>query len=181
MVLHKSFSAALAAAALVVAWTVAAPAGAAMAADTTTTFTVSGGALGISAPASKDLGTGAAAGTLTAQLGAVTATDTRGALGASWTASAAATAFTNSTTPAAASITTATYSSGLATGTTGTAIFLPGQTATPAAISAIAVTAYSASVSVGNNSATWNPTVVVSVPVQAIAGDYTGTITHSLS
>jgi hypothetical protein len=181
MVLHKSLSGALATAALAVAWTVAAPAGAAVAADTTTTFAVSGGALGISAPGSANLGTGAAAGTLTAQLGAVTATDARGALGAGWTAAAASTAFANSTTPAAASITTATYSSGLATGTTGIAVFLQGQTTTPAALSSTAVTAYSASASVGNNSATWNPTIVVSLPAQAIAGSYTGTITHSLS
>jgi len=169
----------LATAALAAAWMVAAPAGAAFAADTTTTFTVSGGALGISAPTSAGLGTGAAAGTLTAQLGAVTATDTRGALGAGWTAAAASTVFASSVT-GAASITTATYSSGIAT-TTGTALFLQGQTTTPAALSSTAVTAYSASASVGNNSATWNPTIVVSIPAQAIAGTYTGTITHSLS
>jgi len=162
----------LATAALAAAWMVAAPAGAAFAADTTTTFTVSGGALGISAPTSAGLGTGAAAGTLTAQLGAVTATDTRGALGAGWTAAAASTVFASSVT-GAASITTATYSSGLATGTTGTAVFLQGQTTTPAALSSTAVTAYSASATVGNNSATWNPTIVVSIPAQAIAGTYT--------
>jgi len=181
MALHKTVFGTVTTAALAIAWTVAVPTGAAVAADTTTTFTVSGGSLTISAPTSASLGSGAAAGTVTAQLGEVTAADTRAALGASWAATVTSAPFTNSTTANAASITTATYSSGAATVTTGTADFIPGQTTTPAALSAIALTAFSESASVGNNSATWNPTIVVSLPAQAITGSYTGTITHSLS
>jgi hypothetical protein len=36
-------------------------------------------------------------------------------------------------------------------------------------------------VAVGNNSVTWNPTVLITLPAQAVAGKYTGTITHSVS
>ncbi len=32
----------------------------------------------------------------------------------------------------------------------------------------------------GNNTATWNPSVVVAIPSDAISGNYTGTITHSV-
>ncbi|MEW1821576.1 hypothetical protein AB0323_12420 [Arthrobacter sp. NPDC080031] len=159
------------------------PAGPAEAADTTTTFQVSGGALSVSAPATKDLGTGAAAGTLTAQLGNVTVTDSRAQLGASWTATVSSAGFTNADVGQAAPITTVTYASGTATATSGLATFLPGQIspAVPAALTSTGITAFSASAATGNNSATWNPTVVVSIPAQAIAGHYTGTITHSVS
>jgi hypothetical protein len=33
----------------------------------------------------------------------------------------------------------------------------------------------------GNNFATWNPTVSITLPAQAVAGTYSGTITHSVS
>jgi hypothetical protein len=145
------------------------------------TFTGPGGVLGISAPSAVDMGAGSAAGTLTAQLGAVTATDDRGQAGAGWTAQASSTVFSNTTTPAASPITTLTYASGASTSTTGTAVLVPGQTTTPSALSSTPVTVFSASGSEGNNSATWNPTIVVHLPVQAIAGSYKGTITHSLS
>jgi len=147
----------------------------------TNTFTYPGGVLGISAPSAKDMGTGTAGGTLTAPLGSVTATDNRGQAGAGWTAQASSTVFSNTTFPAAAPIATMTYASGPSTSTTGTAVFLPGQTTTPSALSSTAVTAFSASAAGGNNSVTWNPTIVVNVPAQAITGSYTGTITHSLS
>lgn len=147
----------------------------------TNTFTFPGGVLGISAPSAKDIGTGTAAGTLTAQLGSVTAIDNRGQAGAGWTAQASSTVFSNTTTPAAAPITTVTYASGPSTSTSGTAVFLPGQTTTPSALSSTAVTAFSASATGGNNSVTWNPTIVVNLPAQAITGSYTGTITHSVS
>lgn len=171
-------------AALALTSVLAGPAGPSKAADTTTTtFTVSGGALGISAPDSKDLGSGTAAGALTAQLGTVTVTDNRAQLGASWTAVASSTEFVNSSVTEAAPITTATYASGLATATTGIATFLPGQllNALPPTLSSTGITAFSAAATVGSNSASWNPTIVVHVPAQAINGAYTGVITHSVS
>jgi hypothetical protein len=62
---------------------------------TTTTFTLSGGALSISVPASKNLGSAATgASSLSSQLGTVTVTDDRGALAGCWTATVASTDFT---------------------------------------------------------------------------------------
>jgi hypothetical protein len=157
----------------------------ARAADTTTTFTLAGGALSISAPASKDLGSGpTGGGTVSAQLGTVTVTDTRGALAGSWTATVSSTDFTTgggtgNETIAKGSVT---YWSGASTATSGVAVFLAGQllAANAQALSA-SRTAFSASATVGNNSASWNPTVTVNVPAAAVAGDYSGTITHSVA
>src|SRR5690242_11449992 len=65
------------------------------AADTTTTFTLTGGALSISAPASKALGSAATGSSvITAQLGTTTVTDARGALLGSWTSSVTSTDYT---------------------------------------------------------------------------------------
>ncbi|WJK42161.1 hypothetical protein O7608_07170 [Solwaraspora sp. WMMA2056] len=43
------------------------------------------------------------------------------------------------------------------------------------------VTAFSHDGGTGNNSATWNPTLDVNVPLANIAGTYTGTVTHSVA
>jgi hypothetical protein len=42
-------------------------------------------------------------------------------------------------------------------------------------------TAFTLTLGVGDNSATWNPTLIVSVPASAVAGVYTGTVTHSVA
>jgi hypothetical protein len=34
---------------------------------------------------------------------------------------------------------------------------------------------------VGNNTTTWNPTLIVTIPSTAVAGTYTGTVTHSVA
>lgn len=157
----------------------------ARAADTTTTFSLAGGSLAISAPASKDLGSGSTgAGTLSAQLGTVTVTDGRGALVGTWTASVSSTDFTTGGATADETIAKGqvTYWSGAATASSGTAVFTAGQLlAANAQALSVARTAFSASVIVGNNSASWNPTVTVNVPAAAVAGTYTGTITHSVA
>ena len=157
----------------------------ARAADTDTTFTLTAGSLAISAPASKDLGSGSTGGgTLSAQLGTVTVTDTRGALLGTWTASVTSTDFTTGGGTANETIADdeVTYWSGASTASSGTAVFLPGQ---PLAANAQALgasrTAFSASAIVGNNSVSWNPTLTVNVPATAVAGTYTGTITHSVA
>lgn len=155
----------------------------ASAAGTTTTFAVDGGLLSVSAPLSAALGTGAAAGTISAQLGTVTATDARAALGAAWTVSVTSTDFANVTTPTAGAVPKGNvdYRSGTGT-TTGTALFVPGQAlAINKQDLSVPRTAYSATATVGNNSATWNPTLEVRVPAQAITGSYTGTVTHSVA
>jgi hypothetical protein len=157
----------------------------ARAADTTTTFSLAAGSLAISAPASRDLGSGATGGgTVSAQLGTVTVTDNRGALAGAWTASVSSTDFTTGGATANETIAKGqvTYWSGTATASSGVAVFTPGQ---PLAANAQALgvsrTAFSASAIVGNNSASWNPTLTVNVPAAAVAGDYTGTITHSVA
>ena len=163
----------------------AAPAPAATSAPTTTTFTLTGGALNITAPASKDLGsvaTGTA--TVSAQLGTVTVADTRGALLGAWTASAVTTSFTTGGATASETIAAANanYWSGTATSSTGVGTFTPGQ---PLAANQVSIgtaqTAFSAAVVVGNNSVAWNPTLIVTIPSAAVAGSYTGTVTHSVA
>ncbi|MER5319376.1 hypothetical protein ABT003_08575, partial [Streptosporangium roseum] len=74
------------------------------------------------------------------------------------------------------------YWSGPATATTGTGTFVPGQ-ANAAAAQTLGVsrTAFSKTTGSGNNSATWNPTILINVPDQAVAGVYTGTVNHSVA
>jgi hypothetical protein len=157
----------------------------ARAADTTTTFSLAAGALSISAPASKNLGSGSTgSGTVSAQLGTVTVTDTRGVLLGGWTASVSSTDFTTGGATADETIAAGqvTYWSGTATESSGVGVFTPGQAA---AINAqdlgAARTAFSGTALVGNNSASWNPTVTVNVPAAAVSGTYSGTITHSVA
>jgi hypothetical protein len=40
-------------------------------------------------------------------------------------------------------------------------------------------TAFSETVAGLNSSATWNPTVVITIPAASVAGTYTGVVTHS--
>jgi hypothetical protein len=157
----------------------------ARAAGTTTTFTLATGVLSISAPASSDLGTGSTgAGTLSAQLGSVTVTDNRGALLGTWTASVSSTDFTTGGATASETIAKGqvTYWSGVASATSGTAVFTPGQaTSVDAQALSVSRTGYAATAVIGNNSASWNPTLTVNVPAPAVAGAYSGTITHSVA
>jgi hypothetical protein len=152
---------------------------------TTTTFTLSAGLLSISVPVSADLGSAATgSASLSSQLGAVTVTDARGALGEIWTATVSATDFTTGAASSNETIAKASvsYWSGTATAATGTAVRVPGQLAAGNAQSlSTARTAFSASATVGNNTTTWNPTLVVTIPAAAVAGTYTGTVTHSVA
>jgi hypothetical protein len=154
-------------------------------AGTVTTFTLSGGALSISAPSTASLGSGSAGSTLSASLGSVTVTDSRGLLVATWTATASTTAFTTgSATPAETiAASNVSYASGLATAQTGLSlVLLPGQLTTLlAAPMTSPVTAFSLTAGVGSDSASWNPTILVNAPAAAVAGTYTGTITHSVA
>lgn len=144
--------------------------------DTTVTFTVTTGALSMTAPASVNLGSGAPGTTISGSLGTVTVTDDRALLSASWTATASSTDFTtgggtgNETIPAS----DVTYTPGSIT-TTGT-ITANGSAVT---LSSAAQTAVSATAGVGNNTASWDPTLAVAVPAAAVAGLYTGTLTQS--
>ena len=148
-------------------------------ADTTVTFTVSVGSLDITAPPTIDLGAVAAGATVTGQIGPVVVTDARGAPTATWTATVASTSFVNGADTIPNS--DVTYWSGPTTASTPATGFTPGQpTAGDAVPLTATVTAFSFS-GTGGNTATWNPTLAVAVPLTALAGVYTGTVTHSVS
>ena len=152
--------------------------------NTTVTFTITAGALDITVPASVNLGSGSPGGTITGQMGPVTVTDARGALTATWTTTVSSTDFTTGGGTPAETIPKASvsYWSGPATATTGIGVFTPGQlTALLAQSLSVSRTAFTLTLGVGNNSATWNPSLIVNVPPAAVAGLYTGTVTHSVA
>ncbi|WP_189312880.1 WxL domain-containing protein [Streptomyces brasiliensis] len=169
----RSLSVAAAAAALVLAQQ-----GLAVAADdpsTTVTYTVTSGALTLSVPASANLGSGAPGTTISAPIGPVTVTDDRALLSASWTVTAAETDFTNDGAPTIPA-TDATYDPGTIT-TTGTIT----ATGTSVTLSNSAQTVVTGTDGVGDNTASWNPTVAVHVPAGTVGGTYTGTLTQSVA
>ena len=146
--------------------------------DTIVTFTVSSGALTLSAPGSASLGTGVPGSTVTGALGQVMVTDDRALLAAAWTVTASSSDFTTGAGAGLETIpaTDASYDPNeiTTTGTitaTGSIITLSGSPQT-----VVAGTAGS-----GNNTATWNPTISVDIPPAAVGGAYTGTLTQSVA
>ncbi|MEO3925409.1 hypothetical protein ABGB07_16290 [Micromonosporaceae bacterium B7E4] len=164
----------------------AAPAVAAPTDTTTVTFDVTAGTLDIDAPASADLGAGAPGTAINGSLGPVTVTDARASADASWTASVTSTVFTTGTgTPSQTILfSEVDYWSGPLISSTGNGTFTPAQptfadrgpldSATP-------LVAFTHVGGTGNNSATWNPGLSINVPLDAEAGTYTGTVTHSVA
>ncbi|MFG3436546.1 hypothetical protein ACGF0J_04790 [Nonomuraea sp. NPDC047897] len=177
--------------AAMVATAVAVPASAGTCAPSTTcpttvTFTVSAGdGLEITVPDGPvSVGTGAPGTQVSGQIGTVTVSDERAALSATWITSVTATDFTTGGgTPSETVPNTAVrYWSGPATATTGVGTFVPGQLNAASAVFLDQVrTAFSKTTGSGNNSASWNPTVVVDIPASAVAGLYTGTVNHSVA
>ncbi|WP_429194491.1 hypothetical protein [Kitasatospora sp. MAP12-15] len=163
---------------------IAGPASAAGSGDTTVTFTVTVGAISITVPSSAGLPAGVPGGTTSGQLGAVTVTDNRALLNAFWTSTVSSTDYTTGggTAPETITKSNVSYWSGPATATTGNGTFTPGQaTSTQKQALTTAITAFSMTGGSGDNSATWNPTLVVAVPASAVGGLYTGTVTHSVA
>ena len=156
-------------------FSVVALAPAAHAATTEATFTLAGGALEINAPLTAPLTDGVAGDTSVAgSLGITTVTDDRGSE-AGWVASRASSAFTG---PGADILSSAvTYTPGAVTGT-------PVGEVTPVAGTAGVMTtpqtAFSGTLAVGNNQASWTPSIAVALPANSLAGNFTGTITHSV-
>jgi uncharacterized repeat protein (TIGR01451 family) len=143
------------------------------------TVTVVTGVLSISAPATADLGAAAPGGTASAGLGIVRVTDDRAGL-AGWTATVSATDFITGGGTAAETIPVhdVLYLINGFASTTGSATF----TRTPmTGLSTSAQAVVTATNVHGDNSATWNPVIRVSVPSGAVAGTYSATITHSVS
>ena len=168
--------------------TTAAPTTTTTAATTTTTTAAAGGgggSLSISTPASAS-GPSVAVGTtgFDVSLGAVSVSDGRVGLVNGWTATVVSGDFTTGGASAAETISKAyvSYWSGLATATSGAATFLPGQaTAAVAQTRDVSRTAFSAVTASGGSSATWAPSIHISVPSSAVSGQYQGTITHSVA
>ena len=161
-------------------------AGAATTGTTTTTFTLNGGALSITAPGTTvNLGSASVgAGTITAQLGTVSVNDARGLLNGSWTSTVSASHFTTGGGTAAETIgaTNVSYWSGAATATSGVGTLLGSQLTSGLAVAINAAqTAFTGGSLVGNNSASWDPTMVITIPAAAVVGTYTGTVTHTVA
>lgn len=150
------------------------------------TFSLTGGSLAIAEPGDATLTAGALSGlvgtSFTGALGNTTVTDTRGGI-LGWSSTIAqTTAFTDGTTtiPAAnvkAWVGSAIVPTGVAVVTSGTYL----TELTGLALTGTAQTFVTATAVVGNNSATFNPSIAVTVPTDATAGTYTGVITQTVS
>jgi hypothetical protein len=151
-----------------------------------TTDGASGTGLSISVPAAAELSAGTPVGSarLSGQLGPVTVVDGRSGLVPGWTAQVTASDFVTGGATAAETIGRANvaYWSGPATATSGLASFTPGQAAPLLAAPLLGpVVAFGAVATTGGTSATWTPTLVVTIPPSAVVGQYHGTITHSVA
>lgn len=146
----------------------------------TATVTLTGGTLSISVPSTAgNLGTRAntvAGGVITGQLGQVQVDDARSAAaGSGWVTSVISTAFTPASGPTIAASAVG-YTAG-AIAKVGTATYTANDPGSLAGVTA-AVTATGIT---GDNSATWNPSIQVTVPGGMAAGVYSATITHSVA
>jgi hypothetical protein len=150
----------------------------AFAATTPVTVQITGGVLGISAPAGPvSLGTTAgssSAQNVTGSLGAVVVSDQRAGI-AGWVATAGSTDFTGS---AGGSILASTVGY-----VPGTAVVVGTATVAPVSLTAMTTpgTVQTATAVSGDNTGTWNPSIGVPIPAGALAGSYGATITHSVS
>jgi hypothetical protein len=153
----------------------------AAAGDTATTFSLTGGSISISVPATATLGstTTGSASLANQSLGNVTVTDLRGNLVAQWTATVSSTDFTTGGGTADERVVkgNVAYSSGAGTAAAGqVGAFVP---VVGTALSAPATAGTWAGV--GNNTVTWAPTVTFTLIPSQVTGTYSGTINHSVA
>jgi hypothetical protein len=180
--MHRSKRIAVAAAGIATAATIAITTVPAGAGDTTTTFTLAGNGLSISVPGSADLSTSGStligATSLSGTLGTVTVTDNQGTLAHTWTATVSATDFTTGGGGANKTVTkdNASYTPG-----TVSSSGIGAAVGTPALSLSTSASVVTATAVIGAMSASWDPTVSVTIPSSVIAGTYSGTITHSVS
>jgi hypothetical protein len=166
----------LIAAAFMLAWL---PAGPASAADTIVTFTVTTGALTITAPSGPVALTNGSlipGGTASGQIGSVNVTDARGVTPAPWQATVSSTDWADGVGVADIPSTAASYSAGAVTQTgAGTCAAGSGGpiATTPATTDAADHTGGG-----GGNTCQWNPTITVSIPVTASTATYQATVQH---
>ena len=148
-------------------------------ADTTATFTLTAGALSISAPTGTvPLGASQVASTsshtFSGLLGTVTVTDERGGATA-WVASVISTAFTPNNAAAAVPAINVGYAAGTIT------VSALVVAVKPATTDLTGVSPVVNGTSTGISTASWNPTITVVAPAGAAPGIYSGTITHSVA
>jgi hypothetical protein len=142
--------------------------------DTLTTFALAGGALSIVVQPTAVLGGGASGvASVSGPLGVVTVTDIRGSKVA-WSAFGTSTTFVDG---AGTVSTGVSYSPGTIT-TTGTVTMPAG---TPTVLTATPAKVAGPTSIRGNNTASWTPTLTVSLPPDALAGAYSGTVNTSVS
>lgn len=141
------------------------------------------GTLAIAAPTGVDLGQPAPGGAAAAGLGPVTVDDDRPVPGPTWSATVSATPLTTGAGTTAETIPAGAiaYASGPATATTGDGTFTAGQPSGAGVPLDGTVEAFRLEGATGRTTATWTPTIAVAVPASAVAGAYTGTITHSVA
>jgi hypothetical protein len=146
--------------------------------DTTVTFSVTSGDLTISAPTAANLGSGAPGTNLAGHLGTISVNDQRALVSAAWTVTASSSDFITGTGLPSQTIpaTDVNYDPGFISKTGN--ITVTGSDITMSNSSQPVVVASSG---VGNNSASWNPTLTVSIPAAAVFGTYTATVAHSIS
>jgi hypothetical protein len=156
--------------------------------DTIVTVTVTAlDGLTINAQPTANIGSSAPGTTKSGQLGTVTVLDERAVLSATWIATVISSDFITGVPPDTAAETipniNVSYWSGPSTANTGGGTNpTAGQpTAGDAAIINVPTIAFRQDGGIGDNSATWNPTLVINIPATNIAGAYTGTVTHSVS
>jgi hypothetical protein len=133
----------------------------------------------MTAPTTANLGAGAPGTTIgPAPLGPVTVTDATASLVAAWTVTASSSPFVTGASSPAETVPASdvAYDPGTIT-PTGTITV----TGLPAGSLAAAVPVVAGTAGVGDNSATWNPGITVTVPAAAVGGTYTGTITQSVT
>ena len=145
---------------------------------TPVTVTVAAGDLSISVPSDTTLTTAASGTTSTTILGNTVVTDARAAV-AGWEATVTLPALTGPGTPATTIDTdTATYTAAAAT-TTGTVTVTAATTITDLTTAKPSQTATAVN---GSNTATWTASLAVPIPTHdVLVGDYTGTLTQSVS
>lgn len=154
------------------------PSQAASSADTTATFTIAGGTLDVSAPASQAFGAGTPGTPLTkVWTSPVVINDSRNVSPSGWTLTAASTAFSNNgnLVPASAVI----EAVGNTPTTTGAGCTYTASSGT-AGLNTPQVLATAAGCA-GSN--TWSalPLTQIAIPAGVFAGTYTGVITHAVS
>jgi hypothetical protein len=148
------------------------------------TLTIAPGLLAITVPSTVTLGSAAPSGSISAQLGTVQISDTRNISPDPWTVTVSATSFKTGggTAPETIPTTAVSYWSGSFTAKTGTGTFTGLQaTASDAVVLSASQTAFTHTGGLLTSSASFNPTLIIAVPAAAVAGTYTGTITHSVA